>query len=214
MTHLTSHRRVISPLVALTIALAAGCASPSDDDEDAAENAGNALTSLPDLVVKDVVVSKPSPVAGDALLFSAVVANVGTKATASGAVIRVAFSIDGTRVSVSNTYKTALLPGASATLTANTGPTGSATWTATAGSHNLRAVVDAGNTIAESDETNNARTETLTVASSTDTSGGTTTAKVAMADSFVDSIGVVAHINWGGTIWDTAFDRYAPILGE
>jgi hypothetical protein len=34
------------------------------------------------------------------------------------------------------------------------------------------------------------------------------------ADSVVDSIGLVAHLNWGGTVWDTGFPKYEPLFGE
>jgi hypothetical protein len=202
-------RQNSSPFLVVATLLAAGCSAPADDAEDGIEDIGQELAALPDLVVVDVRSSKAAPVAGDALTFSAVVKNQGTKATPAGTVIRVVFAIDDTQVSFSNTYATALLPGASVTLTANDGPDGDATWRATAGAHVLRARVDNTQRIAESNEDNNVLERPLTVSGSTPT--GT---KAAPSDAFVESIGVVAHLNWGGTVWDTRFDQYAPILGE
>jgi hypothetical protein len=34
------------------------------------------------------------------------------------------------------------------------------------------------------------------------------------ADSVVDSLGVTAHLNWGGSIYDTAYAQYKPLLGS
>jgi hypothetical protein len=57
-------------------------------------------------------------------------------------VIGVAFQINGTTVSWSDTSSTSLAPGAARTLTANFGPAGSATWLATSGNKKLAAWVD------------------------------------------------------------------------
>jgi len=56
--------------------------------------------------------------------------------------VGVSFNIDGTQVSWSDTNTQSLAPGASVALTANSGPSGVGTWTATAGSHALQAWVD------------------------------------------------------------------------
>jgi hypothetical protein len=71
--------------------------------------------------------------------FQAIVKNVGTTTTPPGVVIGVAFAVDGTTVSWSDTYSQSLPPGQSVLLFANSGPSGSGTWTATSGNHTLQA---------------------------------------------------------------------------
>jgi beta propeller repeat protein len=121
----------------------------------------------PDLVVTDISWTPGSPGAGDAVTFSATVKNLGAGATPSGVVHGVLFRIDngGSPGVWSDSYTGSIAPGASVTLTASGGSNG-ATWTATAGSHTVEAVVDDMNRIAESNEGNNALTETVTVGSS------------------------------------------------
>jgi subtilase family serine protease len=98
--------------------------------------------------------------------FSAIIKNQGTAATPSGVTHRVSFSVDGTQVNWSNTSTTSLAPGPTTTLTANGGPSGSSTWTATSGTHTILASVDDTNLIAESNESNNTPSSSLTVGSS------------------------------------------------
>lgn len=57
--------------------------------------------------------------------------------------------MDGAQVNWSNTSTTSLAPGATTTLTANGGPSGSSTWTATSGTHTILANVDDTNLIVE-----------------------------------------------------------------
>jgi len=97
-----------------------------------------------DLVVTGVTwtPSKPSSSPADAVRFTATVRNQGTQATPAGTIVGVSFNIDGTQVSWSDTNTQSLAPGASVALTANSGPSGVGTWTATAGSHALQAWVD------------------------------------------------------------------------
>jgi hypothetical protein len=109
----------------------------------------------PDLVVTSASFSPGNVAAGQPATFSAVVKNLGTSATPAGIIVGVAFNVDGTLVNWSDTDTQSLAPGASVTLTANSGPAGRSTWTATAGGHTLQAWVDDVNRIAESDETNN-----------------------------------------------------------
>ncbi|MDB5184701.1 MAG: hypothetical protein JWN38_509 [Candidatus Saccharibacteria bacterium] len=123
------------------------------------------VTPAPDLVITSTATTPASPKVGDTVTFSAVVKNNGTAATPAGTIIGVAFSIDGKVVNWSDTTKTALAAGASVTLTANSGPTQSATWNAdTVGVKTLKAVVDDVNRIKnESNETNNTFSTNLTV---------------------------------------------------
>ena len=120
----------------------------------------------PDLIVTAISWSPASPVAGNAVTFSATIKNQGTAATPSGVIHGVSFSVDGTQVNWSDTNTSSLAAGASITLTANSGPSGSSTWTATSGTHTILANVDDVNRIAESNETNNTLTASMTVGSS------------------------------------------------
>src|SRR3989344_408882 len=117
-------------------------------------------TSLSDLVVTDVSWTPGSPIDGNSVTFKATVKNQGAAATPAGTIIGVAFGVDGNRtVTWSDTNTSSLAPGASVTLTANSGPSGSAVWlTSTAGTYVLEARVDDPSEvdrITESDETNN-----------------------------------------------------------
>src|SRR6188472_1472168 len=105
-----------------------------------------------DLVVTSV--SHVSAVTGSNVVPSATVKNTGTVATPAGTILDVAFHIEGATV-WSDTNKASLAPGASVTLTANGGETGTNYWVATAGSHTLTANVNSVNRITETDKTNN-----------------------------------------------------------
>ncbi|HYT10183.1 MAG TPA: CARDB domain-containing protein [Mycobacteriales bacterium] len=113
----------------------------------------------PDLVVTSVSWSPRKPRAGDALLFSAVVRNEGTAATAVGP--DVAFFVDGAKVSWA-AGGGSLAAGARRTVTASAGQAGSS-WTAAVGTHTVVAQVDGAGRIPEVDEGNNTATATLTV---------------------------------------------------
>jgi len=123
----------------------------------------NAGSGPPDLVVTGVSWSPANVAAGQPATFSATVKNQGTGATPAGVIIGVGFSIDGTEVTWSDTDTQSLLPGASVTLTANSGPAGNSAWTAVSGPHSLLAWVDDVNRIAESNESNNKLSTPLTV---------------------------------------------------
>jgi hypothetical protein len=120
----------------------------------------------PDLVVTSVTWSPTSPAAGNAVAFTATVKNQGAAATPAGTILGVAFQVDGTSVTWSDTDTTSLAAGASVTLTANGGTSG-ATWAATAGSHTIVANVDDVNRIAESNESNNTLSAAMTVTGTT-----------------------------------------------
>jgi Rv2525c-like, glycoside hydrolase-like domain/CARDB len=117
------------------------------------------VAGQPDLVVDSLSISPGSPVAGQAVTFSAVVRNAGTAATPAGVTIGVGYVVDGTQVSWGSV---AVSLAAGATVTVGTG---GGSWTATAGTHTLAAVADDVNRIAESNEANNQLSRSVTVGS-------------------------------------------------
>ena len=116
-----------------------------------------------DLVVTAVTQSPTNPAPGQAVTFSATISNLGKSTKPVGAINGVAFFVDGVKVTWSDTNTQALSPGQTVTLTSNGGPTGSATWAATGGAHQVDAIVDDINRIAEGDENNNKLSIPLTV---------------------------------------------------
>ncbi|MCD6052790.1 MAG: hypothetical protein K0Q55_4212, partial [Verrucomicrobia bacterium] len=121
------------------------------------------VAPVPDLIVTGISWSPTSPVNGEAVTFSATIQNTGTGATPGSVIHGVSFWVDGTQVSWSDTSTTSLAPGASRTLTVNGGPGGSSIWTATTGTHAVRAYVDDVNRITESNETNNTLTNSIVI---------------------------------------------------
>jgi len=117
----------------------------------------------PDLIVTDITSSPTAPLTGNATKFSAVVKNQGTGATPVGTIIGVSFSVDGTQVNWSDNTNSALAAGASITITATGGPSGSANWTAITGTHTVMAWVDDINRMSESNENNNQYSESMAV---------------------------------------------------
>ena len=103
----------------------------------------------PDVIVESTSVVPPTPAPGDSVTFTAVVRNVGGASTPSGVPLGVAYFIDGTYTSYGIT-SSPLAAGASVMLTTQGGP-----WTATSGSHTLRALADDINRFEESNELNN-----------------------------------------------------------
>src|SRR5207237_10861949 len=69
------------------------------------------------------------------VVFRATVLNQGSASTPGGTTLGVGFLVDGTQVSWSGGYSSALAPGSSIVLTADGGPTGINYSPATAGSH-------------------------------------------------------------------------------
>lgn len=118
----------------------------------------------PDLVVTSLKWAPLSPVGGQQIRFSAVITNQGKAATPAGTISGVAFEVDGHKRTWSDDTTTAIQPGQSVVVTANGGPTGSATWAATGGTHTVRAVVDDVDRIAESREDNNTLSAKVSVA--------------------------------------------------
>ena len=122
----------------LTAYVASGTAPPPPPDP-----------GQPDVIVESTSVVPPSPAPGESVTFTAVVRNVGGASTPSGVPVGVAYFIDGTYTSYGIT-SSPLAAGASVTLTTQGGP-----WTATSGSHTLRALADDINRFEESNELNN-----------------------------------------------------------
>jgi len=100
----------------------------------------------PDLVVTGVTATPASPLESQAVTLSAVVRNIGTQGSAA---TDVAFTLDGQTVATEPVG--ALAAGAEATVTADVGARPAASYT-------IGAVADAGGTVAEQDESNNAYT--------------------------------------------------------
>ncbi len=156
------------------------------------DNAGNVSTDSivritvdnqpegnPDLVIESVSLSPSSPNVGQQVRFSIVVKNQGTAATALGTNHGAQFTLDGTVVNWTGNNTAISIPaGGTQTITANNGPTGSAYWTATEGTHNLLARIDDLNLIAETDDSNNSANTSFTVAPPPDTQAPTVPAGV------------------------------------
>ncbi len=122
---------------------------------------GTATTGTPDYVVTDISWSPANPNVGSAVTFSATIKNQGTGATPAGVINGVSFMVDGTQVCWSDNNTSSIAAGDSITVTANGGPSGAA-WTATSGTHTITAWVDDVNRVAESNESNNQYSKTLT----------------------------------------------------
>lgn len=121
----------------------------------------------PDLQVSQVTWTPGSPQPGDNVSFQATIVNLGTAATPDGVIHGVLFKVDGVVVGWNASSVTSLASGGSRVLvSAEAGPNGNGTWTATAGSHTVEAFVDDVNRITnESNETNNQLTANLVVGS-------------------------------------------------
>lgn len=114
-----------------------------------------AVTNRSDLVITSVSFTPTAPVAGSRVLFKAVVRNQGTAATPQGVNVMVSFSVNGQPAAAWCSLTNSLAPGAKTTVTAQNGPDGLATWTATVGFHSVTATVDAQGSLTESQDGNN-----------------------------------------------------------
>jgi len=129
------------------------------------------ITRMPDLIVTAINRFPTNPRSGQSVAFSAVIKNQGTAPTLDGVPIRVAFSIDGETNVVWSEFTASISPDASAVLTVNGGER-TRTWTATVGTHSIKAIVDSLNAHRESNETNNVLAQDLTVAAPAPDSDG------------------------------------------
>lgn len=106
-----------------------------------------------DLSLSALSIAPGAPLAGETTSFHATVRNVGNATSPS---FEVRFTLDG-NVTLGSHNVTGLAPGANATVVV--------TWNATAGNHTIRATADPENAVAETSESNNARTRSFSVAS-------------------------------------------------
>lgn len=121
----------------------------------------------PDLIVTDITWNPASPATNNEVTFSAVIKNQGTGATPAGVKHGLSIFVDGTQVNWCDTFSSSIPSGGTATLTCNGGPNSKATWTATSGTHTVRAFIDDVSLIAESNESNNNLEKSMTVSSNT-----------------------------------------------
>lgn len=128
----------------------------ADDAPDASE--------IADIIVADIQWEPANPTVGDDIVFSAVITNQGNGVTPEGVVNGVQFQVDGSCVVWSDTDTTQLKPGESVTVTANSGPSGSAAWSAVSGEHTILAWVNDTGRYAESDMQNNQLSKEMVVA--------------------------------------------------
>jgi CARDB/Fibronectin type III domain len=120
-------------------------------------------TGEPDLIVSSIILPS-TVVVGQKVVFGAVIGNQGTGPQPAGDIIGVAFDVNGTQVTWSDTDTAPLSPGQSVTCTANNGPASVNYWTPTAaGSYTIQAWVNDIARFPESNTANNKLTATVTV---------------------------------------------------
>jgi hypothetical protein len=115
-----------------------------------------------DVGITHLSLTPTAPTAGQPVVFSATVKNLGSVSTPSTLPVRVDFLLDGSGSAV-GTAQTAggLAPGASVVLSGPVGPG----WTAIAGAHTVTAILDPMNALTKDDRTNNSATGSFNVAS-------------------------------------------------
>ncbi|HSQ76709.1 MAG TPA: fibronectin type III-like domain-contianing protein, partial [Bacteroidota bacterium] len=122
------------------------------------------LEGRPDLLITAIRTVPPYPVPGQQVLFLATVKNQGSAATQAGFPLNVTFTLGGFPVSYVISPAASIPPGGMALLCGDSGPAGSASWTAgEPGAYAVTATVDPGSTVDECVEGNNAAAHTLTV---------------------------------------------------
>ena len=114
---------------------------------------------LPDLIITDVTMEPQNPVAGDQVIFKAVLKNQGTAATPDGTIHALTLFSDWNPLNANTDQRTSLAPGASVELVIS--------WTATAGKQLISVMLDDVNRISESDEGNNIYSFDVTVGEGT-----------------------------------------------
>lgn len=119
----------------------------------------NVSATLPDLTVSDISWTPSSPTAGDSVVFSAIVQNVGSVASPD-VVHKVTFAVEGSNVATSTSHNTGIAPSGSAACTADAG------WVAaSAGTFAVIAIINPDETIAEATSSNNSFSENITIQS-------------------------------------------------
>lgn len=110
----------------------------------------------PDLLITNVKMVPPYPLAGQKVIFFAAVKNQGTAPTTAGLPLKLSFSVDGQTISWSDEFTGSIPAGGMALICGNKGANSINTWTAPAtGTYNIEATVDPDNTVDECVETNN-----------------------------------------------------------
>ncbi|WP_185154137.1 DNRLRE domain-containing protein [Fulvivirga sp. M361] len=118
----------------------------------------------PDLVITDILWEQNYVVVNDSIRFKAVVANQGVSKSPDATILSVRFKVEQEVVTWSNVFSGILLPGESVQIEATSGIQGTPFWQAmTSGQIRVDALADEENRIFESDENNNAFSETLFV---------------------------------------------------
>jgi hypothetical protein len=128
-----------------------------------AQVSARTTSALPDLAITSIGWSPTNLYNASHAVFSARVLNRGAASTAGGTKIGIAFIVDGSEVSWSGNYTTALPANGIVTLSADGGPLGVNYWNATTGPHTLTALVDDLNLISEGIEDNNTATVSFSV---------------------------------------------------
>jgi hypothetical protein len=100
---------------------------------------------------------------GARVVFRATIKNVSAAPTPAGVVHGVAFLVNGNVIAWSDTSTASLAPGATRTLSANSGPWQRAGWRATGGTHEIEAIWDDIGRVAEANEANNTLTRPFRV---------------------------------------------------
>ena len=115
-----------------------------------------------DLIITEVGMAE-KPVAGQPVLLTATIKNIGSAPTPAGVVHGVAFSVDGQFLCWSDTFTGPLKPGESKQVTSSGGPKGIPQWVAVSGSHKISALADDVHRIPEKSHENNSKEVTITV---------------------------------------------------
>ena len=154
--------RRLAPVFVLLALTAAACVQPATPPPP--PPAPTIPTTAPhgplaDMTVVSISMTPVDPRENDHVVFSAVVRNNGNAPTPQGIAIGVSFGIDQPNdhnvVTWSDNHRDALAPGATTTLTANSGPLGVNWWNAVKGGHTVWAWVDNINRFPELNEGNN-----------------------------------------------------------
>lgn len=117
----------------------------TESDKDNNEKTVTFFTLAPDLTIDTITWSPENPSAGDTVTFTIIIKNQGSGKASNS---RTAYYIDN------NYFTSALFDPMNPDATGNK----TFTWTARAGSHNIKAVADYNNEVTESDEDNNEKT--------------------------------------------------------
>ena len=122
------------------------------------------VKNLPDLIVTDITWKPEKPKAGDSVIFSAKIKNIGPGSTPDNVIIGGVFSVDDGNVTWSDTHNISLSPGDSTILTANNGILGNGKWLGAPGKHAVSFLVDDIYRITETNHDNNSYQTSICVA--------------------------------------------------